>query len=138
MTYAEKFLNVLKNRETQIHIEGGEFLLYPSEDSLLTYTLNYLDKVVTISATYVSSFDEVQSGEVLKKRCVLNQTFKDISVNMMSDCEIGVESLEYGKFEISTKNAVDLSLTDEDYTDAIVYMLNIIQIISIVENISNA
>lgn len=130
--WLEFFRSAITSKEKFIEINGSEFLLDSPEDGELCYTLKYKNDIVTICGMFLHKFYEEQSARILRKKSILNQTFKDLHYNASTDTNIGVESNEEGKFFIVLKQD-EFDLTEGD-KNACEYMLRFMESIILIQN----
>lgn len=117
-----------------IEISGSDFLLDPLEESSIVYKIERLDEgAITVSGKFVHSFSDIQAARILRKKSVLNQTFKDIELEAKADTNIGVDSIEEGDFSIRLKKK-DFVISDDNYEAVRDYMLRFLETVIVIQN----
>lgn len=117
-----------------IEIAGSDFLLDPLEESNIVYRIERSDEnTISISGEYVHSFSDFQAARILRKKSVLNQTFKDIELEAKADTNIGVDSIEEGDFSIRLKKK-DFVISDDDYNAVKEYMIRFLETVIVIQN----
>lgn len=126
--FSEDALKVIDTFE----ISGENFLLDSPENAVLYFDLKREEGTTTVGGYFTYTFLEDQAARTLKKKSVLNKTFKDIEMPAIADTDIGVESIEEGTFtvKLDTKEFN----TSENYDEVRNYMLKFMDAIIIIQN----
>lgn len=115
-----------------LSVDGEEFLLDPLEKSEIIYELKHNENTVTVEGIFTHSFNEDRAAYILRKKSVLNKTFKDIQICANADTDIGVDSIEEGQFFIRLKTKeFDIS---KGYDSLQKYMVDFIKTIILIQN----
>lgn len=123
--------NTLLDQDS-IEIPGDAFLIDPPQNALLHFDLQRTDNSVTISGYFSHLFSEFQAARILRKKSLLNQTFKDIDLKAQADTHMGIESVEEGEFIINLSSRVfDIELGWEQARN---YMLRFMDAIVLIQN----
>jgi hypothetical protein len=122
---------VLKSIET-FEMNGEDFLLDSPENAILRFNLKHQEGTTTVSGCFTHTFVEEQAAWILKKKSVLNKTFKDIDLKATSDTDIGVESIEEGTFTIKLDDKT--FDTSGNYNAVRNYILGFMNAIIIIQN----
>lgn len=118
----------------EIVIEGSQFLLDPLEESELVFRLKGNDdKTLTVRGRFTHSFSEEQSARILRKKSVLNRTFKDVALDAIADTDIGIGFIERGMF-IVTLRGKTFDVSNGDYGQVRDYMVRFLEIIILIQN----
>ena len=123
--------DALKSIDT-FEIGGKRFLLDPPKNSVLRFDLEREGGKTAVSGCFTHTFTEEQAAKILKKKSVLNKTFKYIEMEAITDTDIGVESIEEGTFTV--KLASKEFDTSENCDDVRKYMLRFMDAIIIIQN----
>lgn len=119
---------------SEIVIEGSQFLLDPLEETELVFRLKGNDnKTLTVRGWFTHSFSEEQSARILRKKSVLNRTFKDIALDAVADTDIGIGFIERGIF-IVTLRGKTFDVSNGDYSQVRDYMVRFLEIIMLIQN----
>ena len=119
---------------SEIVIEGSQFLLDPLEETELVFRLKGNDnKTLTVRGRFTHSFSEEQSARILRKKSVLNRTFKDIALDAIADTDIGIGFIERGIF-IVTLRGKTFDVSNGDYSQVRDYMVRFLEIIMLIQN----
>ena len=117
-----------------IEIAGSDFLLDPLEESSIVYQIEHTDDgTISVSGEFVHSFSDLQAARILRKKSVLNQTFKDIELEAKADTNIGVDSIEEGDFSIRLKKK-NFVISDDDYNTVREYMIRFLETVIVIQN----
>lgn len=118
----------------EIKIDGAHFLLDPLEETELVFKLKRSDnKTLTVSGRFTHSFYDEQAARILRKKSVLNRTFKDIALDAVADTDMGIEYIERGTFIISLRSKT-FDISSGDYNQARKYMIRFLETIMVVQN----
>lgn len=126
--FSEDALKVIDTFE----ISGENFLLDSPENAVLYFDLKREEGTTTVSGYFTYTFLEDQAARTLKKKSVLNKTFKDIEMQAIADTDIGVESIEEGTFTVKL-DSKEFN-TSENYDEVRNYMLKFMDAIIIIQN----
>ena len=118
----------------EIKIEGSQFLLDPLEETELVFRLKRDDKkTLAVSGRFAHSFYDEQAARILRKKSVLNRTFKDIAMDAVADTDMGIEYIERGNF-IVTLNGKLFDVSNGDYSMVREYMVRFLETIMLIQN----
>ena len=118
----------------EITIEGSHFLLDPLEETELVFRLKGNDnKTLTVRGRFTHSFSEEQAARILRKKSILNRTFKDIALDAVADTDIGIGFIERGIF-IVTLRGKTFDVSNGDYGQVRDYMVRFLEIIILIQN----
>ena len=132
INYCEYFSEDVLKEIDVLEIGGENFLIDPPEDAMLRFDLERQDAATTVSGSFTYTFTEEQAAKSLKKKSVLNKTFDDILLDAEADADIGVESIEEGKFVITL---VAKTFNTEDGCEQVrSYMIGFMKAINIIQN----
>lgn len=126
--FSEDALKVIDTFE----ISGENFLLDSPENAVLYFDLKREEGTTTVGGYFTYTFLEDQAARTLKKKSVLNKTFKDIEMQAIADTDIGVESIEEGTFTVKL-DSKEFN-TSENYDEVRNYMLKFMDAIIIIQN----
>lgn len=137
-TYRTRWINsfddlTLKTFDV-IEVSGSDFLLDPLEESGIVYKIDRVEENrITVSGEFVHSFSDFQAARILRKKSVLNQTFKEIELEAKADTNIGVDSIEEGDFSIRLKKK-DFMISNDDYNAVREYMIRFLETVIVIQN----
>ena len=118
----------------EIKIEGAQFLLDPLEETEIVFRLKRNDnKTLAVSGRFTHSFYDEQSARILRKKSVLNRTFKDIAMDAIADTDMGIEYIERGNFIITLRGKT-FDFSNGDYSQVRDYMVRFLEIIMVIQN----
>lgn len=130
--WREIFKEAVVAKVDNLTIDGEDFLLDSLENSEIIYEFKYNENTVTVEGIFTHSFNEDRAAYILRKKSVLNKTFKDIKICAIADTDIGVDSIEEGTFIIRLKTKeFDIS---EGYNSLQKYMVDFIKTIILIQN----
>jgi len=118
----------------EIKIDGSHFLLDPLEETELVFKLKRNDKnKLTVTGRFTHSFYDEQAARILRKKSVLNRTFKDIALDAVADTDMGIEYIERGSF-IVTLRGKTFDVSNDDYSQVRGYMIRFLETIIVIQN----
>jgi hypothetical protein len=118
----------------EIKIDGSHFLLDSLEETELVFRLKGNDnKTLTVRGRFTHSFSEEQAARILRKKSVLNRTFKDIALDAVADTDIGIGFIERGIFIVTLKGKT-FNVSDGDYSKGRDYMVRFLECIILIQN----
>lgn len=126
--FSEDALKVIDTFE----ISGENFLLDSPENAVLYFDLKREEGTTTVSGYFTYTFLEDRAARTLKKKSILNKTFKDIEMQAIADTNIGVESIEEGTFTVKL-DSKEFD-TSENYDEVRNYMLKFMDAIIKIQN----